>query len=248
MVSGVRTARSILFDVWLYGSMAVMGVVLLPATLSRRWTIWAMRAYCVQALFMLERICGLRVEVRGVAPAGAALLAAKHQSFLDVLVLMRTLPAPAFVMKRSLAYAPIFGLYALRIGCAPVDRAGGASALKRMRRRLARVRGSDPDAQIVIFPQGSRTPPGAIAPYKRGVAALYEADAAPCALAATNAGLFWPRGGWARRPGVAVVEFLEPTPAGLGKDVFMARIERDIETATARLEAEAALAEAASVA
>lgn len=232
-------ARSLLFDMWLYASLIVMGVALAPTLVSRRASIWSMRVYCAQALWMLRQICGVRVEIRGEPPSGPALVAAKHQSFLDVLILMRVLPSPAFVMKRSLAFAPVFGLYALRIGCVPVNRGGGARALRAMTRRLARVRRRDAGAQLVIYPQGARVPPGEVARYRRGVAAVYaEMGDAVCAPAATNAGLFWPRGARWRRPGVAVVAFLDPLPADLGRDLFMSRLEEAIETASARLDAE----------
>lgn len=237
----MRILRSLAFDLWLYSSLAVLGLLLAPTLATRRSTAWAMKLYSAQALFMLERICGLRVEIRGAVPSGACVLAAKHQSFLDVLALMDALPEPAFVMKRSLIFAPIFGLYALRLGSAPVDRAGGGAALKRLTRRMARLRARQPQAQIVIFPQGSRVPPGEIARYRRGVAALYAADcAAPCQPAATNAGLFWPRGGRWRRPGVAVYSFLPAIEPGLDANALMRRLEDAIESETSRLEAEAA--------
>lgn len=231
--------RSLTFDVWLYGSMVVLGLVLAPAALTRRGAIWAMRLYCRQALWMMAAVCGLRVEVRGAVPQGRVLIASKHQSFLDVLILMREAPAPAFVMKRSLVWMPIFGIYALRLGCAPIDRGRRVSALKGLRRWAARLREKDPDAQIVIYPQGSRVPPGEVASYRRGAAALYAADGSPCVPAATNAGVFWPRSGRWRRPGVAVFEFLSPIEPGLGADTFMSRLEGDIERVSAALELEA---------
>ena len=76
-------------------------------------------------LWLLAAICGLRVEVRGAVPTGEVIVAAKHQSFLDILILVRALPRPKFIMKKELSWAPILGLYALRIGSTPVNR--GAS-------------------------------------------------------------------------------------------------------------------------
>ena len=54
------------------------------------------------------------------------LVAAKHQSFLDILILFRALPRAKFIMKKELRWAPILGLYALRIGSTP--NAGSSSA------------------------------------------------------------------------------------------------------------------------
>lgn len=230
--------RSLLFDLWLYASMAVMGVVFAPAAaVSRNAAYWAMRLYCRQALWVLERLCGLAVELRGPIPEGEVLIAAKHQSFLDILVFMRDLPRPKFVMKRSLVWAPVLGLYALRIGATPVNRARGAEALRQMRAQLTAQR--DEAGQIVIYPQGTRVAPGVSAPYKRGVGGLYRAYGLPCVPAATNVGVFWGRRSVLRRPGVAVVSFLEPLPAGMPTREFMAELERRIETASDALLREA---------
>ena len=74
--------------------------------------------------------------------------------------------------------------------------------------------------------------PGVSAPYKAGTAALYEQMEQPCVPVATNAGYFWPRRGLYRRPGVAVVEFLQPIEPGLPKDAFMRALETQVETAS----------------
>lgn len=224
--------RSLVFDAWLYVSMLVMGVVLAPVAIaSRDGAIWAMKLYCRQALWMLNAICGLKTEIRGAPPVAAAVVAAKHQSFLDVMMMMLVLERPRFVMKRQLAYAPVFGLYALRIGAEPIDRSRGGAAI----RRLKRLTRNAADAQLVIYPQGTRLPPDAIAPYRRGVAVVYGAMNAPCHPVATNAGVFWSRRSLYRRPGLAVLEFLAPIGPGLATAEFMATLENRVEDASSAL-------------
>jgi 1-acyl-sn-glycerol-3-phosphate acyltransferase len=68
---------------------------------------------------------------------------------------------------------------------------------------------------------------------------LYEQTGQPCVPAATNVGVFWPRTGIYRKPGLAVVEFLPEIAPGLDKDSFTARLEEVVETASNRLMAEA---------
>ncbi len=227
--------RSLLFEFWFYASMLVMGLVLAPAALaSRRAAIWSMRAFCAQAFWVLERLCGLRVAVRGPIPREACVVAAKHQSFLDVLILMRTLPNPRFVMKRSLIFAPVLGLYALRIGAVAIDRAQGPSALRALKRQLADERA----AQIVIYPQGTRAAPDATTdalPYKGGAALLARATGLPTIPVATNAGLFWGRANLRRRPGTAVLEFLPPLDKSLTGRAYLAALEAAIEPASQAL-------------
>ena len=139
-------------------------------------------------------------------------------------------------MKRELMWIPFFGWYAWKAGMIPVDRGKGSQALADMnacvRRELARNR------QIIIFPEGTRRPPGAEPRYKYGVVHLYAETGVPCLPIALNSGLFWPRRSIRRNPGTIRAEVLDPIPPGLDKDGFFARLQQAIEPATARLVAE----------
>jgi len=227
--------RSALFVGLFYALMAGMGLVGAPVVLWRDdWCRAWMKRHNRIAFWLLRRLCRIRVEIRGPVPTGAVIVAAKHQSLLDVLMLYNALPEPRFVMKRALLWMPVFGLYARRTGAIPIDRSAGAEAVRRLVAAFSGRAG-----QIVIYPQGTRVAPGAPAPYRSGVSRLYAALDRPIVLAATNAGLVWPRRGMLRHPGTAVVEFLATLPTGLGKPELMSRIEPEVEAATARLEAEA---------
>jgi 1-acyl-sn-glycerol-3-phosphate acyltransferase len=118
----------------------------------------------------------------------------------------------------------------------PVDRGAGSQALSKMAER-ARIELAA-NRQLIIFPEGTRRPPGAEPRYKYGVAYLYVAEGVLCVPVALNSGLFWPRRSILRLPGTIVVEFLDPIAPGLGKDEFIKRLQDEIETATARLIAE----------
>ena len=230
--------RSLAFDAFFYALMAVMGVVCFPAALvSRRASWWTVRTYCAITLAALRLICGLRTEVRGPVPTGEILIAAKHQSFLDVLIITRAVPRPRFVMKRSLRWAPILGVYAVRIGCISVDRGAKGKAVRKMLDDMRKM--GVTEAQTIIYPQGTRVAPGATQPYKIGAAVLFENFGMDCVPAATNAGVFWGRKSTYRRPGRAVVEFLPTIPAGYPRAEFMEKLETEVEAASDRLLAEA---------
>jgi 1-acyl-sn-glycerol-3-phosphate acyltransferase len=130
-------------------------------------------------------------------------------------------------------WIPFFGWYAWKAGMIAVDRRRGSQALLDMnasaRRELARNR------QIIIFPEGTRRPPGAEPRYKYGVAHLYAEMGVPCLPIALNSGLFWPRRSLRRYPGTVRVEVLDLIPPGLGKEAFFERLQRAVEAATARL-------------
>ncbi|MEM9199424.1 MAG: lysophospholipid acyltransferase family protein [Pseudomonadota bacterium] len=230
-------ARSLLFDALFYSVMGAMGLLLAPAAaLSRHAALWSMKRFVAIAFWLLRHLCGLHVEIRGPVPQDPALVIAKHQSFLDVLILTYALPQPRFVMKAELKWMPVLGFYAWRIGCTPVVRASGAKALRGLVRDVEK---SDLDGQVVIYPQGTRVAPGAKMRYRPGAAVLYDRHGMVAVPVATNAGLFWGRRSLHRRPGIAVVEFLEPIAPGLPVPEFMRKIEGRIEAASDALAQEA---------
>lgn len=225
---------SVLFILQMYVAMGVMGLAFLPLTfVSRDRTLWAVHTYTGWVRRTAKLLVGLDTAVRGVVPDGEVLIASKHQSFLDIILIVDATRRPKFIMKSSLKWAPVLGWYALRIGCVPVDRGKRAQAIEQMKEGVAA--GAEQPGQLVIYPQGTRVAPGVSRPYKVGAGVLYQQLGEACYPAATNVGVFWPRHGLYRRPGLAVVEFLPPIPAGLGVVEFMAELERVIETASDRL-------------
>jgi 1-acyl-sn-glycerol-3-phosphate acyltransferase len=89
---------------------------------------------------------------------------------------------------------------------------------------------------IVIFPEGTRSAPGAKLPYHPGIAALYAGLDLPVVPVALNSGLYWGRRAWIKRPGTITLEVLDPIPPGLDRKLFMRRLEESIESACRRLE------------
>ncbi|ETA52779.1 lysophospholipid acyltransferase family protein [Ponticoccus alexandrii] len=236
----MRWVLSLIFVVQMYAAMAVLGIVFLPwALFSARGARAACKTFCVWVRFTARVMCGLRTELRGEVPTGEVLIASKHQSFLDIILIFSVVPAGKFIMKRELMFAPVIGQYALKIGCVPVERGKRGQAIAKMLRDVEQ--GSAEPGQLIIYPQGSRIAPGVRAPFKVGAALLYEQTGQTCVPAATNVGLFWPRKGILRKPGLAVVEFLPPIAPGLSREDFLKRLEHDVETASNRLMLEAGL-------
>lgn len=232
----LRYALSAIFILQMYIALVAMGIAFTPwAVVSRRGAQVGIRTYCRYVRATARLLCGLRSEVRGPVPDTEVMVAAKHQSFFDIIILCSVLPRPRFIMKSELRRAPVLGWYAVRIGCIPVDRGARGKAVARMRADVAAGR-SDP-GQLVIYPQGTRVAPGCRAPYKIGTAVLYADSGQPCVPVATNVGLYWPKRGMLRKPGCAVVEFLPSIPPGLSSERFMARLEHDIESASDALAA-----------
>lgn len=222
--------RSLLFNIAFFGTTAGFAVfsvpiLLLPRSATRRMT----RLYARAVRAEMRLILGLHVRVEGAEhiPPGACIVASKHQSAYDTIFWFGQLPDVCYVMKRELMRIPVWSWYARRSGMIAVDRDGGGPALKAMV-RTAMVRASE-GRQIVIYPEGTRTAPGAPPDYHPGVAALASALRVPVVPVATNSGLFWGRRAFIKRPGTIVMRVLPPLPAGLPRAALMTALKEAVE-------------------
>lgn len=228
--------RSTFFNIALLIITLVEGIFFLPwlffapkesLTIPRLWTR--------QILFLLRLLCGIRHEVKGdPALHKNAAYAIKHQSAWETFALWHILPTPVFVLKKELLNVPVFGWYLARTPIIAIDRKAGASAIKQIveQAKAHHAQGR----QIVIFPEGTRTPPGAKTVYHSGgISSLYRELGAPVIPTALNSGKFWGKNAWIKKPGIITLEFLPPIEPGLSKADFMNELQRQIEQASAKL-------------
>lgn len=238
MFMAIQWVRSLIFMIVIYAWMLILGIVFAPyALFAKRGALRACKTYARSTMWLARWMVGIRCEVRGTVPYGEVVVGAKHQSFLDIIMIFAAVPHGKFIMKRELLWTPIIGLYARRLGCIPVDRGKRGAAVAKMVKDVAREF-SEP-GQLVIYPQGTRVAPGVLKPYKIGTAVLYEGLGFPCIPVATNAGVFWPRSGVLRKPGTAIVDFLDPIESGVARNDFLERLEDMIETRSNALMREA---------
>ncbi|MFA5951231.1 MAG: lysophospholipid acyltransferase family protein [Hyphomicrobium sp.] len=231
--------RSIAFAVAFYVTTALF--LLLGSWLffaPRSWAMAGLKAHAMASLWLLKRVAGTGIEVRGLEklPRGACLVVSKHQSAWDTFALVPLFRDPAIVLKDELKWIPFYGWFCIKFKHILVKRDKASTALKAMIRD-ARNRASQ-GREVVIFPEGTRQAPGAPPDYKPGYVALYEGLNLPCVPLALNSGLYWPRRKLMRYPGTIVVEFLEPLPAGMARKEFRATLEQRLEAACDRLVAE----------
>ncbi len=238
MTYAIQWVRSLVFNIIMYVLLLPWGIVFfIPAIFSRKAAIYCCRSYCWFILWLASWMIGLKCDVRGTPPQDEVVIAAKHQSFLDVLMIYSGIPAGRFIMKDILKYAPVVGQFGMRVGCIPVKRGKRGAAIKQMVADVAAGRLFP--GQLIIYPQGTRIAPGVKASYKIGTGVLYKELNQDCVPVAANVGVFWPKRGVYRAPGTAVVEFLPRIPAGLPIDEFMVQLETAIETRSNQLMREA---------
>lgn len=236
--------RSLIFAAAFYGTTAaflVLGLWLLLAP--RAWAMAGLKLHGRICVWLLKVICGTGFEVRGrehlTTPEGSGILAvSKHQSAWDTFALIPLFNDPAIVLKDELKLIPLYGWFCIKFEHILVKREKASTALKSLisaaRDRIHQGR------EVLIFPEGTRSSPGAVPDYKPGYVALYEALQVPVVPIALNSGVYWPRRSFWRYPGTIIVSCLPPIPPGLPRAEFRTRLEKAIEAECAALLSEAA--------
>lgn len=234
--------RAFVFNVLFYLNLIVQMIFWTPFYfLSPRKASWFVPKFWARScLWLMRVIVGTKVNITGTEnlPAGSFILAPKHQSFWDVLAFFPYLDDPIYILKRELFWIPVFGWYMAKQRLIPVDRGRRGKALREV---TARAREEMKDGrQLIIYPEGTRRPPGAEPAYKWGIAEIYRELGIPVVPVAHQAGLFWPRRKFGRFPGTIHARFLPAIPAGLDREEFMERL-----IATTESECDAILVETA---
>ena len=233
-----QRVRALLFNMQMYPMMFLIGLLFAPwAIFSKTGARVCCKTYSRWIFWTARWMVGIRCEVRGTPPQGEVLIAAKHQSFLDIMMIFTALPTAKFIMKKEILRTPVIGQYAKLLDCVAVDRGKRGAAIEQMVRDVEA--GRQEAGQLVIYAQGTRVEPGVKADYKVGTGVLYEQLQQTCVPVATNVGVLWPRKGMARHPGVAVIEFLDPIEPGLGRRELMKVVEQRVEARSDELMREA---------
>ena len=223
----MNLVRSVLFAAFFYSGSVLAVLIAFPAAamgsrvLDRVTLGWALYHRWCALLFL-----GIRSRIEGAIPSGAFLIAGKHQSMFETVDALVILQRPAVVLKRELADLPGWGWVAKRFGVIPVDRAGGAIALRRMLKAAQAAKGDG--RPILIFPEGTRVLPSQQPPLQAGFAGLYRALGVPVVPIAIDSGKVWPRRSFVKRPGVVTWRVGETIPPGLPRAEIEARVHRAI--------------------
>lgn len=229
--------RTTVFFIGWIAATLVLGILGVPVLLLSQRAVWCFNKIWVRfTLGWLRLTCGLRGEVRGV-PQGR-LIASKHQSAWDTLMMWHTFGNPVFVLKRELYWIPIFGWYLWRSGQIAINRSDGRSAYEQIEKQAPKLLAQG--RTIILFPEGTRVKIGDRKHFRSGIARVSAMLQLPVVPAALNAGLFWPKHDLLKRPGTAVLKFLPPLPVcGADPVAWMKDLETVIETESVRLAARA---------
>jgi 1-acyl-sn-glycerol-3-phosphate acyltransferase len=219
----VPALRTILFTLIFFAGSAFYAVTAFIGSLTSQALMhWAVRGWARYQHFCAKWILGITVRIDGYMLDRPVLYAIKHESMYETIDMPRVFLRPSVVAKRQLFDIPFWGKAALAYGMIPVDRDGGATALRDM---LIRSKALLADGRpIIIFPEGTRVVHGEAPPLQSGFAGLYKMLKVPVVPVAVDSGKLMPRDHWIRRSGVITYKVGAEIPAGLPREEIEARV------------------------
>lgn len=212
-------------------------LMLLTFPLSFAWRFYLISRWAAFHVWLARALCGVRYEVHGREhlPAGPAIIMSKHQSTWETLALPSLLPPQTFVLKRELIWLPLFGWALALIKPIAIDRGSRRAAIQQIieqgRARLAE------GIWITVFPEGTRVAPGQRRRWGVGGAVLAAETGHPVVPVAHDAGHYWRRRGFFKRPGTIRLVIGPPIAAeGRSAEEILRRTETWVNRTVERLE------------
>jgi 1-acyl-sn-glycerol-3-phosphate acyltransferase len=220
--------RSVLFNTLFYLNLILQMIIMTPAyfLLPRKKAYGVAKNWARSNHWLFDKVVGTTFEIEGLEniPAdGGYIFAPKHQSFWDAYALLPWLDDPFYILKRELTWIPLFGWYLKKQRMVPVDRSARGKVMAAVMQRTKEEMNSG--RQLIIYPEGTRRPPGATPEYKYGVARLYRDLQVPVV----------PVRKFVRYPGHFKVRILPAIAPGMDPDAFLAHLVEVMETASDRL-------------
>jgi 1-acyl-sn-glycerol-3-phosphate acyltransferase len=235
----MQWVRSLAFTTLLFGTTLVFGVAvllaaLLPLSIEQRYVI--PRNWGLFLTWLAKVICGIDyvVEGRENLPSVPFVSLWKHSSVWETLAQMFVVPPASWLLKREVLWIPVVGWAVKTYKPIAIDRSAGHSAVNQVvrqgRERLAAGMG------VIVYPEGTRMPPGQTRKYGVSGALLAVETGAPVVPIAHNSGYLWKRRSLLKHPGTIYVVIGKPIdPGGLDAREVNQRAQQWIESTIAEI-------------
>jgi 1-acyl-sn-glycerol-3-phosphate acyltransferase len=230
----LRSALYMLLQIIITPPYALLTLACFPLSPHNRYRVTS--SWTIIMLFLLRNVCGIRYRIIGAEniPETPSIVLSKHQSAWETLAFQKIFPPQVWVLKKELLRIPFFGWGLAMTSPIAIDRSAKKKALEQIVEQ-----GKDRLKQgfwIVIFPEGTRIPPGKRGKYRIGGAWLATHVNVPVVPVAHNAGEFWGRNSFVKHPGTITVSIGKPIdPAGMEAGELNAQVEAWIEDEMLRI-------------
>lgn len=224
--------RSLLFYIIAFIPTAIFCVTgLVCLLLPRRVLVLYNRLWLHSVFFVLRHVQGLTYSIEGREnlPNGPFIISCKHQSVFETFMFPVLIDHPYIILKKELASVPFWGWMLKKYDAITIDRKKPKEAFQMLLQKGEETKTNG--RPLLIFPEGTRTPPGVRGDYKPGIAILYDHLKIPVVPMAVNTGVFWPKHSFIKKPGHATLRILPAIQPGLSKREFMTTLENVIESA-----------------
>lgn len=153
-----------------------------------------------------------------------AIYVIRHESAWEPLVLIHLFKQPIFILKKELLNIPLFGALAKAAKVIAIDRSQGVKSLIKITKSVEDT--LNKGHPIIIFPEGTRANAGEHIPIKRGISMFYKKTQYSIIPIIHNAGSFWSKHSFIKKPGTITVKVLDPIQKDLSTEEFMNTINK----------------------
>lgn len=236
MLAWLRSTLYMLLQIIITPPYALFTLACFPLSPHNRYRVTS--TWTRGMLFLLRHVCGLQYRIIGAEniPKTPSIVLSKHQSAWETLAFQEIFPPQVWVLKKELLRIPFFGWGLAMTNPIAIDRSAKKKALEQIVDQ-----GKDRLKQgfwIVVFPEGTRIPPGQRGKYRIGGAWLATHTHVPVVPVAHNAGEFWGKNSFVKHPGtitVSIGQSIDPTD--MEAIELNAQVEAWIETEMQRISA-----------
>ena len=162
---------------------------------------WIITRWSHFFIFWAKTTCGLHYHVEGLEnlPTQPCIVLSNHQSAWETIFFQTVLPPQTWILKKELLSIPVFGWGLKLIEPIPIQRKGAGALEKFMEEGKKKIQ---QNRWVIVFPEGTRVPVGQNKRFSKGGAVLAHALGCPILPIAHNAGIFWPKGFFIKKPGI----------------------------------------------
>ncbi len=233
-MAALRSTIYMLLQIIITPPFALATLMCFPLTPMQRYRVTS--TWTKTMLFLLWHLCGLRYQIVGAEniPKTPSIVLSKHQSAWETLAFQEIFPPQVWVLKKELLLIPFFGWGLAMTNPIAIDRKSGKKALEQIvEQGIDRLKEG---FWVVVFPEGTRIAPGNRGKYRIGGAWLATHTGFSVVPVAHNAGEFWGRNSFVKKPGTITVSIGKPIdPTGMEANDLNVQVENWIETEVQRI-------------
>ena len=220
--------RNYLFSLFFFTGIIFISLIFLPAIfLPMRIVLFGGKIMGYWTSFCLQVFLSTKIIIKGkenIIKNKKFFIASSHQSMFETFFLQTVFNYPVFILKKELLMIPIFGWYLKKIGSISIKRNKVSKENLDFFDDISKQINTS-DRPLIIFPQGTRLPPGDRTSFKKGSSRIYEELKITCQPIAINSGNTWPKKGSKKINTILTISILEAIQPGLKKEIFLKELE-----------------------